>query len=199
MLVGALGPLHTFATFHRLRREPIECTSMIENFSYIRTGSLLARPEPPSDLIPIPIPVFRPAVSVADRGPAPVECAILQELAGIKREVRALRAQSATPNVSAVPLERAEVMLGCKRAQVFKLLALGRLERAPKVGRSAMITVASIEALLAVGAQQKVGTRSRRIGQRPESINSKTRTDKCKTNACMPQRDAGALIRKITI
>lgn len=172
---------------------------MRENFSYIRTGSLLARPEPPSDLIPIPIPVFRPPVSVEDREPAPVECAILQELAEIKREVRALRAQSATKNVSAVPLERAEAMLGCKRAQIFKLLALGQLERATKMGRSAMITVASIEALLAEGVSRQGGIRPCKRKPQFTAARKKALRNKCKNTLNQASQDPGASIRKIDI
>ncbi|RKH08465.1 DNA-binding protein [Corallococcus sp. CA047B] len=132
---------------------------MIENFNYSRTGSLLAQPELPSDLIPIP--VFCPAKSIEIDGAAPVGAAILHVLTRIENEVRALRAQSATQNASAVPFEGAMAMLGCKRSQVFKLLDERRLERAPKIGRTIMITVASIEALLAEGIPPKVGQRSR--------------------------------------
>ncbi|MBZ4423036.1 hypothetical protein [Myxococcus sp. RHSTA-1-4] len=170
---------------------------MFENLSYIRANSLLARTEPPSDFIPIPIPVFRPAETVEDHEPAPLECAILQELAEIKREVCALRAQSATLNASAVPLERAETMLGCKRAQIFNLLAQGRLKRAPKVGRSVMITVASIEALLAEGVPRKGNTQ---LTKPRASLGSKKRG--AQTRSCEGIKVLNALecaIREIAI
>ncbi|WP_147446474.1 helix-turn-helix domain-containing protein [Corallococcus sp. CA047B] len=170
---------------------------MTENFSYIRTGSLLARPEPPSDLIPIPF--FRPAVSFEDREPAPVDCAILQELAEIKREVRALRVQSATQNASAVSLERAAEMLGCKRSQVFKLVAQGRLERAPKVGRSTMILVASIKAMLAEEDPRKGHRSCRPHRRRPASANTRTPMHKSGRQTSQAVRDPGAKIRKLDI
>lgn len=170
---------------------------MIENFNYIRTGSLLARPEPPLDLIPIP--VFRPAVPVEDHEPALLECAILQELAEIKRDVRALRAQSATQNATAVPLEQAAAMLGCKRAQVFKLLKQSRLERAPKVGRTVMITVASIRALIGDGAPRKRSMQSRRSDQQPKLICTQARTRQCEKNTEEAGRDPGPAIRQLSV
>ncbi|QQR42262.1 hypothetical protein JKA73_24445 [Myxococcus xanthus] len=168
---------------------------MIENLSYIRTSPLLARPEPPSGLIPIP--VFRPAVSVVEDGdePEPVESAILKVLVDILRAVRALHAREGTQNVSAVPLERAEAMLGCKRSQVFNLLEQGRLERAPKVGRSVMITVASIEALLAENVPRKGNARARSKSRRSRAI-------KAAPVAAAPAPDArelGAAILKLPI
>ncbi|WP_147451021.1 hypothetical protein [Corallococcus llansteffanensis] len=172
---------------------------MIENFSYIRTGSLLARPEPPSDFIPIPIPVFRPAVPVEDHEPAPLECAILQELAEIKREVRALRAQSATQNATAVPLEQAAAMLGCKRAQVFNLLRQSRLERAPKVGRTVMITVASIKALLACDLSRHGSARRSRSVRQHAHFQRKAESAKASISANEPPPDPGTQIRRIDI
>lgn len=195
----ALGSIHIFATFHRLRWEPVECTSMIENFSYISTGSLLARPEPPSDLIPIPIPipVFRPAVPVEENEPAPIEGAILQELAEIKREVRALRAQGGPLNASAVALESAMAMLGCKRSQVFKLLEERRLARASKVGRAVMITVASIEALLAEPVLRR-GKKLCSRGARCAPNNMKARSPRPE-NTGVEKSNPGGAIRKIPI
>ncbi|WP_147468227.1 hypothetical protein [Corallococcus interemptor] len=193
----ALGPINTFDTILWLWWEPFEIESMTENFSYIRTGSLLAQPEPPSDIIPIPIPVFRPAVPVKDHESAPLECAILQDLAEIKREVRALRAQSATLNALAMPLDRAAEMLGCKRSQVFNLLAHGRLDRAPKVGRSAMITVASIEALLSEGFLRKGNTRARRPDQQPNLVHAQARSRTCEKNAEGVGHDPGLAIRQL--
>lgn len=206
MVVGALGSIHTFDTIHRLRWEPVEYKSMFENFSFSRRCSLLAQPEPLSELVPIPIPVFRPAVPIEDHEPAQVEVAILQELVEIKREVRALRAQSAMQNASAVPQDRASAMLGCKRSHVFKLLAQGRLERAPKVGRSVMITVASIEALLAEGVSRKSNTRSRcnqvrayGAEQRLEPSSTKVLTRERKKNTGSKVQDPGGSIRQIRL
>lgn len=174
---------------------------MIENLSYISTrGSLLARPEPPSDFVPIPMPVFRPVVPVMDdgNGGEPVDSAILQVLVEILRAVRALHAQEGTQNASAVPLERAEAMLGCKRAQIFNLLAQGRLERAPKVGRSAMITVASIEALLAEGVPRKGNTRACNKSRRTRATRATPATPEAPVPA--PEaRELGAAILKLPI
>lgn len=172
---------------------------MIENFSYIRTRSFLARPEPPSDFVPIPIPVFRPAVRTGGHEPASLEFAILQELAEIKRDVRALHYQSAMQNNSVVSLERALVMLGCKRSKVFKLLSQGRLERAPKVGRSVMITVASIEALLADGTPRKGGTLSNRLQQEPASNSLKAGCVTRGKKAAEAEQDPGTAIRRLSI
>ena len=171
---------------------------MTENFSYIRTGSLLARPEPPVEFIPIP--TFRPGTAVvADGdGPEPAESSILQVLAEILRAVQALHAREVTQNASAVTLERASAMLGCKRSQVFKLLEQGRLERAPKIGRSAMITVASIEALLAEGVPRKGNTRSRSRSRRTTA----TKATPAAPEAPVPApeaRELGAAILKLPI
>ncbi|WAM23477.1 helix-turn-helix domain-containing protein [Myxococcus sp. NMCA1] len=170
---------------------------MFENFSVSRRCSLLAQPEPPFELAPIPIPVFRPAVPTEDHGPAPVEVAILQELAEIKREVRALRAQSSTQNASAVSQARASEMLGCKRSQVFNLLAQGRLERAPKVGRSVMITVASIEALLAEGTPRKDNSRLTKTRASLVSKKRGTQTRNCEGSKSMHALESA--IREIAV
>ncbi|WP_147447153.1 hypothetical protein [Corallococcus sp. CA054B] len=194
----ATGSLDTFGTINGLQWRPVEYRTMSESLSYIRTSSLLARPEPPSNFIPIPIPVFHSAVPVDDHEPSQVECAILQELAEIKREVRALRIPSASQNTSSVTLERASAMLGCKRSQVFNLLAQGRLERAPKVGRSAMIMVASIEALLAEGVPRKGNTRVRSKSRRPRAAKATHAAPEAPAPA--PEvRDLGAAILKLPI
>jgi hypothetical protein len=169
---------------------------MIETFNYIRTSCLLARPEPPSDLIPIP--ASRPAVSVVGDGPEPVESAILQVLVEILRAVQALHAREVTQNASAVTLERASAMLGCKRSQIFMLLEQGRLERAPKVGRSAMITVASIEALLAEGVPRKGNTRARSKSGRTRALKAAPVAPEAPVPA--PEvRELGAAILKLPI
>jgi hypothetical protein len=139
---------------------------MTETFIYIPSGSRLARPEPSRDLIPMP--VVSSVIPVVADEPEPVQDAILQALARIEGELRALRAQEATQNASAVTLEIAMAMLGCKRSQVFKLLERRQLERAPKVGRTVMITVASIEALLAEGVAPKASKRLRNHEQQLE-------------------------------
>ncbi|MGE6763254.1 hypothetical protein ACQKGO_34905 [Corallococcus interemptor] len=47
----------------------------------------------------------------------------------------------------AVTVDAARALLGCGRSQVFALLKAGALSRAPKVGKTAMVTMESIEAL----------------------------------------------------
>jgi hypothetical protein len=191
----ATGSIHSFDTMHRLRWMPVEYTSMIETFRYIPSGSCLARPEPPRDLIPMP--VFASAGPVVDDEPEPVQAAILQVLNRIEREIRALRAQEVSQNALAVPLESAMAMIGCKRSQVFKLLEQGRLERAPKVGRTVMITVASIEALLAKGALPKGGTRSRTKATRAGA--RKTTPAPVGPSPALEPRALGAAILKLPL
>ncbi|RKI38440.1 hypothetical protein D7Y27_23725 [Corallococcus sp. AB004] len=128
-----------------------------------------------------------------------MECAILQELAEIKREVRALRAQSATQIATAVPLEQAASMLGCKRAQVFKLLKQSRLERAPKVGRTVLVTMASIRALIGEGAPRKRGMQSRRSDQQPKLVCTQARTRQCEKSTKDAERDPGSAIRQLSV
>ncbi|RUO93606.1 hypothetical protein D7Y11_08665 [Corallococcus sp. AB018] len=127
-----------------------------------------------------------------------VESAILQVLVEILRAVRALHAREGTQNALAVTLERASAMLGCKRSQVFKLLEQGRLERAPKVGRSAMITVASIEALLADGVPRKGNTRSSSRSRRTTATKV-TPSAPVAPDSAPETRELGAAILKLPI
>ncbi|WP_434300627.1 hypothetical protein [Corallococcus exiguus] len=127
-----------------------------------------------------------------------MEPAILQVLVEILRAVQALHAKEVTQNASAVTLDRASEMLGCKRSQVFNLLAQGRLERAPKVGRSAMITVASIETLLAEGVPRKGNTRARSKSRRTTAAKATPAAPDAPDSA--PEaRDLGAAILKLPI
>ena len=69
----------------------------------------------------------------------------------VRAEVDALRAELAAlspGDAPAVTVEQAARTLGCGRTRVFELLNLGKLKAAPKVGRSTMVTRASVEALL---------------------------------------------------
>lgn len=166
---------------------------MFETFSYSSPCSILAKPEPLRNLVPIP--VFRRGVDVELSGVEPVEVAILQELAEIKREVRALWVRGAAKNGSAVPLESAMAMLGCKRSQIFRLLEQRRLERAPKVGRSVMITAASIEALFAEGSPRKGNSGARSKSRRARATKASPVAPVSEPEA----RELGAAILKLPI
>ncbi|RKH15355.1 hypothetical protein D7V97_00695 [Corallococcus sp. CA053C] len=128
-----------------------------------------------------------------------MEVAIFQELAEIKREVRAIRVRDSAQNALAVPMESAMAMFGCKRSQIFKLLEQRRLARASKVGRAVMITVASIEALLAAGAPQKCSTRSRTPKNQPESMNKRCRARRGEKPTGGAEQDPGKSIRNLVI
>ncbi len=78
--------------------------------------------------------------------------AIFEELRELRESVRELhtgRSSSAPASVvRAVSLEAAQTLLGCGRSRIFDLLRCGALRRAPKLGKEAMINLASVEALL---------------------------------------------------
>lgn len=195
----ATGPFPSFGPIHRHGQELADhMVFTSENFSYVPPGSRLARPEPPVDSIPIP--VFRSAAPVEEDEPESVETPIiLQVLVEILREVRSLQAREASQNALAVPWKSAMAMLGCKRSQVFKLLQQRRLERAPKVGRTVMITMASIETLLTAGVPPKGNTRSQKPQQGHESIHMKARACKDRRKTGEATQDPGIAIRKIAI
>jgi len=76
---------------------------------------------------------------------------IHEELRLLREAVGALHArftQGAPMQAArAVTVDAAQALLGCGRSQVFALLKAGALSRAPKVGKTAMVTRESIEAL----------------------------------------------------
>ena len=78
---------------------------------------------------------------------------ILAELRQLHAELQALRHDVLIRGSEAVPVETAAALLGCKRTQVFSLLATGKLAPAPRVGRLRMITRESVDALLQVNAE----------------------------------------------
>jgi len=198
LVLVATGSIHTFDTMHRHGQVPADHGPfMSENFSYISPSCFIAQPEPPPELIPVP--VFRSEVPVVDDGPELVGV-ILQGITGIiRRELQALRAQDVARNSTFVTLESAMAMLGCKRSKIFDLLRQGLLKRAQKVGRSVMITVDSIEALLAEGMPQKDGKRSRRPEHRPGPLNTRSRIREREKGNPGSKQDPGSAIRKLAI
>lgn len=76
---------------------------------------------------------------------------IHHELRRLREAVGAIQARisQAAPvqAARAVTVDAAQALLGCGRSQVFALLKAGALSRAPKVGKTAMVTLESIEAL----------------------------------------------------
>ncbi|QRK05537.1 helix-turn-helix domain-containing protein [Archangium violaceum] len=191
LVLVATGSIHTM---HRHGQVPADHRPfMSENFSYIPPSCSIAQPEPPPELIPVP--VFRSEVPVVDDGPELVGV-ILQGITEIiLRELQALRAQDVARNSTFVTLESAMAMLGCKRSKIFDLLRQGLLKRAQKVGRSVMITVDSIEALLAEGLPQEGGKRL----SRPSLANTRRRILKCEKRSGSAKQDPGDSIRKLSI
>ena len=84
--------------------------------------------------------------------------AIIAELAA---EVRQLRAEVAAlrtapqAGATALTVEAAAQRLGCGRSRVFELLAEGKLQPAAKHGRKRMVTLESVDQLLATGVPPK--------------------------------------------
>jgi len=78
--------------------------------------------------------------------------AIYEELRGLRHEVRQLHSMPshapALQSARAVPLATAQALLGCGRSRLFELLRSGALRRTPRVGKGAMVSAASLEALL---------------------------------------------------
>ena len=78
--------------------------------------------------------------------------AIYGELRRLRASLSAMQRQisRAAPVQSrrAVSIDAAQELLGCGRTRIYELLRNGALRRAPKVGKSAMIRVDSLEAFL---------------------------------------------------
>ena len=78
--------------------------------------------------------------------------AIYEEVRGLRHEVRELQSKpsNAAPlqAARAVSIDTARALLGCGRSRIFELLRSGTLRRAPKMGKVAMVSAASLEALL---------------------------------------------------
>jgi hypothetical protein len=97
-------------------------------------------------------PAPSPDVASHADGAADLLRVIYEELRGLRHEVRALQARppDAPPGqgARAVSIDTARALLGCGRSRVFELLRSGALRRAPKMGKAAMVSAASLEALL---------------------------------------------------
>jgi hypothetical protein len=98
-----------------------------------------------------------------------------EELRALRSHLADLRAQVGSPTPVAIDAEEAGRYLGCGRTKVFELLKSGRLERAPKVGRATMVTVASIHAYQQVGSNETTQQKRRRRAKM-EAPASKTPT-----------------------
>jgi len=170
---------------------------MSENLSYISPHCSIAQAEPLPELIPVP--VFRSEMPVVDDDPELVGVILQGVTEIIRRELRALRAQEVARNSAFVTLESARAMLGCKRSKIFDLLRQGLLKRAQKVGRSVMITVDSIEALLAEGMPQKDGKPSRRPEHRPRPLDTRSRVHEREKVNPGSKQDPGSAIRKLAV
>jgi len=78
--------------------------------------------------------------------------AIYDEVRGLRHDVRELQSKpsNAAPlhAARAVSIDTARALFGCGRSRIFELLRSGALRRAPKMGKVAMVSAASLEALL---------------------------------------------------
>ena len=110
------------------------------------------------------------------RNPAPdseAEPYLLREIYAELRKLREMvgdmqnRIASAAPVQAArsISIDAAQALLGCGRSRIFELLRSGALRRAPKVGKVAMITLDSIEALQECFAREPAPKRKRQPAQ----------------------------------
>ena len=78
--------------------------------------------------------------------------AIYEEVRGLRQDVRELQSKPSNEapfqTARAVSIDAARALLGCGRSRIFELLRSGALRRAPKMGKVAMVSAASLEALL---------------------------------------------------
>ena len=65
----------------------------------------------------------------------------------------------------AISIDAAQALLGCGRSRIFELLRSGALRRAPKVGKVAMITLDSIEAVQECFSREPAPKRKRQPAQ----------------------------------
>jgi len=103
--------------------------------------------------------------------------AICDELRGLRESVREIehRISNTAPAQAAraISIDAAQVRLGCGRSQIFELLKSGVLRRAPKVGKAAMISTASIEALQEHVNREPVPKLNRRSARRNTGLREK--------------------------
>lgn len=74
--------------------------------------------------------------------------------------------------IEVVSVDWACETLGCSRAQVFRLLKAGKLERAPRFGRRLRIYRASVDALLRPQVESRRQSRRRRAPSMGDRIRS---------------------------
>lgn len=87
---------------------------------------------------------------------------VVAELRQLRAMVAELQQAQTLQGAEAVPVEAAGALLGCRRTQVFALLATGKLVSAPRQGRRRMVTRASVDALLKVNAEAAKAPRQRK-------------------------------------
>lgn len=78
-------------------------------------------------------------------------------------------------SVDVVSVEQAGEILGCKRSKIFELLAEGKLQRAPRIGRSLRIFRDSVDRLLKP-VLKKPRAPTRRVLKAPESFDELRRS-----------------------
>lgn len=70
--------------------------------------------------------------------------------------VRRLEQRQAMDSLaSAISVSDVEIVLGCSRSRVFQLIREGKLQKARSIGRKAMVTKTSVEALQAMNLPQE--------------------------------------------
>jgi hypothetical protein len=126
--------------------------------------------EGPSRAISSRPPLLSPGVSPPVATEPELLRAIYKELRELSESMRGLEArlnnQIPAQATRAVSVEVAQALLGCGRSQLFALLKSGALSRAPKVGKSVMITLASLEAFQERGSREPVPRLQRhRVGR----------------------------------
>lgn len=94
---------------------------------------------------------------------------VIAELRQLRAVVVELQQAQTLQGAEAVPVEVAGALLGCRRTQVFALLAIGKLTPAPRQGRRRMVTRASVDALLKVNAEATKAPRQRKPAAEAEA------------------------------
>jgi excisionase family DNA binding protein len=94
----------------------------------------------------------RPAVAAERGATAPTSAST--SLREIQFDLRKLKSVTIQPGAVAITLEQAAARLGCSRSRIFEFLKAGRLKRAARVGRKLLLTLASVDELLAKPNQE---------------------------------------------
>ncbi|WNZ59118.1 helix-turn-helix domain-containing protein [Myxococcus sp. MxC21-1] len=88
--------------------------------------------------------------------------ALSNESKALRADLQTIRSRADAAPAPAVPIDTAATWLGCGRSRVYELLNAKKLRRGPKLGRATMVTVESIEALLASGPEREPARRQAR-------------------------------------